>query len=69
MSITIRNNYPIDPGSPTVEIDRGTGKAKTTDRVAPQQSAPLGEGDLTVRVVFPKTETAAAKEEPKEGDA
>lgn len=52
--ITIRNNYPVGPESPTVEIDRGTDKAKTTDIIRPQESAPLGDGELTIRIVFPK---------------
>lgn len=56
MSVTIRNNHPIDPNSPTIEIVRGTGKNQSTDRVLPQQSVPLGEGDLTINVVYPKNE-------------
>lgn len=59
--VTIRNNHPVDPNSPTVEITRGSGKNSSTDRLAPQQSAPqqsapLGEGDMAIKVVYPNKE-------------
>lgn len=64
MSIKIRNDYPVDPNSPKLEISRGEGKNKSTITVLPQESAPLGEGDLTIKVVHPPKdeETAGANE-------
>lgn len=60
MSITIRNNYPQDPKSPTIEVSTGTGKNKAVTVVRPQESKPIAEGDVTITVVPPADDEEAA---------
>lgn len=60
MSITIRNEYPIDPKSPTIEVTTGSGKTKAVTVVRPQESKPIGEGEVTIAIVPPAEEETAS---------
>lgn len=66
MSISIKNDYPIDPNSPSVIITSGSGKNATKSRVAPQQIGTLGQGDINITLEHPN-EDAAAGETKDEG--
>jgi hypothetical protein len=59
MSIKIRNEYPIDPQSPTIEVSTGSGKNRSVTVIRPQESKPIAEGDVTIAVVPPAEEEAA----------
>lgn len=66
MSISIKNDYPIDPNSPSVIITSGSGKSATKVRVAPQQSGSLGQGDITIGLEYPQGEEEAKAEKAAE---
>lgn len=56
MSISVKNDYPIDPNSPSVIITSGSGKSASKTRVAPQQTGTLGQGDINITLEYPKAE-------------
>lgn len=66
MSISIKNDYPIDPNSPSVIITSGSGKSATKVRVAPQQSGSLGQGDITIGLEYPQAEEETKAEKAAE---
>lgn len=66
MSISVKNDYPIDPNSPAVIITSGSGKNATKVRVAPQQSGSLGQGDITIGLEYPQSEEEAKQDKAAE---